>query len=277
MNLAGGNDGVVRNGTPWGGGEVAYVRRDSFWIEHDGRLDAEGGTAAQSTAPIFVADSNQGVERRELTHDGARLVDGPDLPSRGWGPLSAQRVLALTALAFALGIAVSPLVRSPRPSAPAAVIATPTPPATATPPATPTPPAVPPATTVASTVPPSPAPPPVGSAVDGADGATMAPVAHASARSSARNRSTSGLGATLSSRQSQKKAPPSDEKVPLAPEATASPDAADLSTTKSSDKPHDVAPSKTKDNQGPSTAPKKPAAKAWVDPWAGDVAAARVG
>src|SRR6185436_8854401 len=244
------HDGVVRNAAPWGT-EVAYVRRDSFWIEREGGPDGEGGVAAQSTAPIFVEvdidldDLNGGIARHEPASDGPGIADEPELPSR-WGRLSAPGVLALTGVAFALGIAVSPLVRSPSPPAPQTASAIPAPPAAPVLPAVPVPPALAPAAC----------------AFNGTDGATTAaptpPVAHASARTAARNRSPSGLGATWSARPSPKKAPPEESRSQAAPD-TARDDAG-----KASDQPHELAPGKAKE----SPAQKKPTAKAWVDPWA---------
>lgn len=263
MNMTGVGNGVAgivaRDRAAWGM-EIAYVRRDSFWIEHEGRSagkgdgqeEGDGRDASQATAPIFVP--SKAIAGRAHDEDAAESSAELDVPARGWTKVSSPWVLALTASAFALGVVAAPLVRSGHAPAQISVV----PPAVA--PAAvsiPSAPAVPPS---APAVPP-PAPAPVATEVVPSDAeavAAAAPITRA-ARTPARSRASAGSSSGAWSSRAQVKK-----------ETKRRPVDADEPAVKA---PVDTTPSK----KAEPSSPKKPAPKAWVDPWAGTVALVTAG
>jgi hypothetical protein len=254
MNMTGVRNGVV--GAGWGT-EIAYVRRDSFWIEHEGqdegRDEGKQGRDSQATAPIFVAAASKAIQGRTSSEDGTQTAGDFDVPARGWTRVSSPWVLALTAGAFVLGLAVSPLVRPGHapPPAPAQVSVVPA--------------AVEP--TAPSVPPPAPAPVVPRCAPSDAEvtAAAMpdAPITR-SARTAARSRSSasSSTSGAWSSRPQAKK--DTSKTRPADAEASTGEAPVDATASEKADKKADKKPGKKVDP----AAPKKPAEKAWVDPWA---------
>jgi len=289
MNLNGGNARLVGDGSKTGAhlrGEIAYVRRDSFWIEHDDKNNGGGpdGEAGDGSGAIILENFGGPTDGREDRTSTRR---------------SLSRVLALTVGAFALGIVVSPLVRTRHvpPSGPAAAAAV-APPAIQ-PPAAPAAPAAiaeppapalvavpapasaePPAAAQAAPVvaPPSPAPVTAAPDVSKGEDTDSKPAPVVPPRSAVRGRTAPALGGTSSSvigasRAQPKKSPAADAATPR--EIKKASDNKPASDDATKDTPKDTP---KKDRAAPATAP-KPVAKPWVDPWAATftVVAARIG